>query len=175
MDILKFKFWIMLFFVTITIFMLGAIIYLLLEDSQKNQIYPNVQINTPDFNGVPKNFSSARFLFLPITGFLGMLAGAIIFYFMANRVNKNINTQKKNTRIILNFLSPSEKKVIETLMSNNGQAFQYELNRITGLSRVKTHRILENLEAKGIITKEKYGKINKVILNKELFEVLKLE
>jgi len=113
------------------------------------------------------------FLISPIMGFLGAIIGAILVYFLMSRITRTQQVQKKNTKIILNFLTDPEKKVIELLLNNHGTTFQYELNRIPGLSRVKTYRILQNLENKKIITKENFGKVNKVVLNKELFEVLK--
>ena len=58
-------------------------------------------------------------------------------------------------------------------MENNGKVQQYELSRLPDLNKLKTHRILLNLEQKGIIRKEKLGKINKIVLDKELYEVLK--
>ena len=70
------------------------------------------------------------------------------------------------------FLNSDEKKVIEMLLENNGKVPQYELSHLPNLNKLKTHRILLNLELKGIIHKERIGKINKIILNKELFEVL---
>ncbi len=134
-----------------------------------NSIYDINKTNGPP----PRDSPIARMFIIPLTGFLGMLAGAIVFYFMANKIDRNIDTQKKNTKIILNFLTEHERAIIETLIKNNGNAFQYELNRISGLTRVKTHRIIQNLEEKGIIHKETYGKVNKIILNSELYEVLK--
>ena len=64
-------------------------------------------------------------------------------------------------------------RVVEILMENEGKVQQYELSHLPNLNKVKTHRILVNLEQKGIISKERLGKINKIVLNKELYEVLK--
>ena len=50
---------------------------------------------------------------------------------------------------------------------------QYELSYLPELGKLRTHRILVNLERKGVISREKFGKVNKVSLNKELYEVLK--
>ena len=63
--------------------------------------------------------------------------------------------------------------MIETLLENGGKVQQYELSRLPNLNKVKTHRILLNLEQKRIIHKEKLGKINKIVLDKELYDVLK--
>lgn len=113
------------------------------------------------------------FYLLPFIAFIGLLVGTIVYYIMSDKVIQQEQSLKKNTKIILNFLTSQEKKVIETLMENDGKVQQYELSHLPNLNKVKTHRILFNLEQKGVIRKEKLGKINKIVLNKELYEVLK--
>ncbi len=110
---------------------------------------------------------------LPFMAFIGLLVGTLVYYLMSDKVIRQEQTLKKNTKIILNFLTFQEKKVIETLMENDGKVQQYELSHLPNLNKVKTHRILQTLEQKGIIHKEKLGKINKIVLNKELHDVLK--
>ena len=110
---------------------------------------------------------------LPFMGFIGLLIGTLVYYIMSDKVIQQEHTLKNNTKIILNFLTGSEKKVIETLLENGGKVQQYELSRLPNLNKVKTHRILLNLEQKRIIHKEKLGKINKIVLDKELYDVLK--
>lgn len=110
---------------------------------------------------------------LPFMGFIGLLVGTVIFYIMSDKVIHQEHTLKNNSKIILNFLTSPEKKVIETLLENGGKVQQYELSHLPNLNKVKTHRILLNLEQKKIIHKERLGKINKIVLDKELYEVLK--
>ncbi len=113
------------------------------------------------------------FYLFPFIAFIGLLIGTIVYYIMSDKVIQQEQSLKKNTKIILNFLTQQEKKVIETLLENNGKVQQYELSHLPNLNKVKTHRILINLEQKGIIHKEKLGKINKIVLNKELYDILK--
>lgn len=113
------------------------------------------------------------FYLLPFIAFIGLLIGTIVYYIMSDKVVQREQSLKKNSKIILNFLTGQERKVIEALLENNGKVQQYELSHLPNLNKLKTHRILANLEQKGIIHKEKLGKINKIVLNKELFEVLK--
>jgi len=113
------------------------------------------------------------FYLIPFIGFIGLLVGTLVFYIMSDKVVQQEKSLKKNTRIIVNFLTGQEKKVIETLLENDGKVQQYELSHLPSLNKLKTHRILFNLEQKGVIKKEKLGKINKIILNKELYDVLK--
>jgi len=113
------------------------------------------------------------FYLLPFVAFVGLLIGTLAYYIMSDKVIQQERSLKKNTKIILNFLNGQERKVIETLLENDGGVQQYELSHLPNLNKVKTHRILVNLEQKGVIRKEKLGKINKIVLNKELYEVLK--
>lgn len=109
---------------------------------------------------------------LPFAAFIGLLIGLIVYYVMIGKLTLKEQVITKNTKIILDFLSGEERKVITTLLEHNGKVAQYELSHLPGLGKVKTHRILLALEQKGIIHKEKLGKINKIVLNKELQDVL---
>jgi len=113
------------------------------------------------------------FYLFPFIAFIGLLIGTVVYYIMSDKVVQQGQSLKKNAKIILNFLTTQERKVIETLLENDGKVQQYELSHLPNLNKVKTHRILINLEQKGIIHKEKLGKINKIVLNKELYNVLK--
>jgi len=113
------------------------------------------------------------FYLIPFVGFIGLLVGTLVYYIMSDKVIQQEKSLDKNIKIILNFLNDQEKKVIETLLENDGKVQQYELSHLPNLNKVKTHRILLNLEQKGVIHKEKLGKINKIVLNKELYKVLK--
>ena len=113
------------------------------------------------------------FYLLPFLAFIGVLVGTVVYYIMSDKVIQQEQVLEKNTKIILNFLTGQERKIIETLLENNGKVQQYELSHLPNLNKIKTHRILLHLEQKGVIKKEKLGKINKIVLNKELYEVLK--
>jgi len=110
---------------------------------------------------------------LPFIAFVGLFIGILVYYILSDKIIQQEHSLKNNAKIILNFLKPEERKVIETLLEKGGAVQQYELSHLPSLNKVKTHRILLNLEQKGVIHKEKLGKINKIVLNKELYEVLK--
>lgn len=113
------------------------------------------------------------FYILPFIAFAGLLVGTIVYYIMSDKIIQKEKSLEKNTKVILNFLTNNEKNVIEKLLENEGKVRQYELSHLPNLNKIKTHRILINLEQKGIIHKEKLGKINKIVLHKELYNVLK--
>ncbi|MFH1786534.1 MAG: hypothetical protein ABH829_02740 [archaeon] len=118
----------------------------------------------------PSQFTS---LFLLVPALLGVFVGVLVYYVTSEKIVEKEHQIEKNTKIILNFLGPEEKKIVHTLLANGGSINQYELTRLPDLNKVKTHRILQKLEQKGVITKQHLGKINKIALHKELYEVLK--
>ncbi|MCK5039456.1 MAG: hypothetical protein KAR87_00625 [Candidatus Aenigmarchaeota archaeon] len=80
------------------------------------------------------------------------------------------NVADKN--IILKFLSPNERTIIRKLIEKEGTILQSEITRIEWMGKLKTHRAVEELKRKGIIKTEKYGKTNRIILEKDVADVL---
>lgn len=109
------------------------------------------------------------FYLIPVLAFAGLIVGTVSFSLMLG----NQKIRKKDTKVILKFLSANEKVVVEKLMENNGKVQQIELTRLPGLNKVKTHRLLNDMERKGIIKREKYGKLNLIVLDKNLYKTLK--
>jgi len=58
-------------------------------------------------------------------------------------------------------------------VENNGKLQQIEITYMEGYTKVKAHRIIENLVQKGILTKEKLGKMRLIKMNKDFYEILK--
>lgn len=66
--------------------------------------------------------------------------------------------------VVLKFLSYNENRVLKKLLEYNGTVLQSEISRIPNMGKVKAHRVLKDMQMKGIITIEKYGKTNRIIL-----------
>lgn len=151
------------------------------QDSRQQDRLSPEQIENMSIEEIIQRMTSRRenqsqissFYFFPFIAFAGVFVGTLVYYIMSNETIKKDKALEKNTKIILNFLTASERKVIETLLEKGGSVQQYELSHLPGLTKVKTHRILRKLEEKEVIFKEKLGKVNRVVLNKELLEVLK--
>jgi DNA-binding MarR family transcriptional regulator len=78
----------------------------------------------------------------------------------------------ENKNIILKFLNPSERKVIEALIENDGKILQSEITRMKGMTKLKTHRAVTDLERKGVITRESYGKTYRIFLSEDVKRIL---
>lgn len=93
-------------------------------------------------------------------------------------VNKNnlASSKKKikmdNRDIILKFLNLKEKKVLEKLIEKKGVVLQSEINLMEGMTKLKTHRAVKDLERKNIIKTETYGKTNRIILLEDIKELM---
>ncbi len=61
-------------------------------------------------------------------------------------------------------LTEEERKIIEILNNHNGKYLQKYIRNETGLSRLKTHRIIARLADRGVVTLEKTGNTNQVFL-----------
>jgi len=61
-------------------------------------------------------------------------------------------------------LTNDERKVIEVLKAHEGKYLQKYIKSETGLSRLRTHRIIARLAERGIVTLEKTGNTNQVYL-----------
>lgn len=77
------------------------------------------------------------------------------------------------TNVILKFLSYNEKKVLNKLIEQKGPILQSEISRLEGMGKVKTHRVIKDLEIKGIIVVEKYGNTNRITLSQSLSKIFK--
>lgn len=86
--------------------------------------------------------------------------------------NNPIGDKTEFTKTILNFLSYNEKKLIKKLIEQKGTVLQSEISRIEGMGKVKTHRLVKDLERKGVITVEKYGNTNRINLSENLRKIL---
>ena len=65
---------------------------------------------------------------------------------------------------IVKTLSDEERKVVEVLNAHDGKYLQKYIRNEAGLSRLQTHRIVARLAERGIVTLEKTGNTNQVLL-----------
>jgi len=73
---------------------------------------------------------------------------------------------KKFDKKSLNKLDNEEKKVMNIILENKGSMFQSGIVEKTGFNKVKTTRILDSLEAQGLVERRRRGMTNIVMLRK---------
>ena len=65
---------------------------------------------------------------------------------------------------VVKTLSVDERKVVDVLSVHDGKYLQKYIRNEAGLSRLQTHRIVARLAERGIVTLEKTGNTNQVLL-----------
>ena len=103
---------------------------------------------------------------VPIAGFSGIAVGFIVYYFIQEE-----KKGKTNKKAVLKLLNEQERKIVEKLIKEKGKVNQSELVYLEGLTKLKVHRLLENLKKRGVIEKERVGKINIIRLNKDILKI----
>ncbi len=117
---------------------------------------------------IPQSFWLILFV-LPLVVAGAVLGYALIFPELSEEKPKSSSVSVVEKResafdAVLRVLSADERKVIEILVAEEGTMLQKDIRWKTGLSRVKTHRILFRLAKRGIVSAEKYYNTNKIEL-----------
>ena len=109
---------------------------------------------------------------LPLLASLGIMIGALTYYFMHQKVESKEKSLKANTDILLQFLNKDERAIVNRLIEEQGKVLQSELTRLPGMGKVKAHRIVQRLIDRRVIETEEHGKTNIVRFTKEIREGL---
>jgi uncharacterized membrane protein len=119
---------------------------------------------------VPQSFWLVLFV-VPLVVVVAVLGYAMVFPELPDEKPKQklssvpaVEKGESALGAVLRVLNEDERKVIETLVAGGGMMLQKDIRWKTGLSRVKTHRILHRLAKRGIVSAEKYYNTNKITL-----------
>jgi uncharacterized membrane protein len=106
----------------------------------------------------------------PIVVIIVFLAYSMIFPEISEKKTetKPLTPEVKNNESVLDavsrVLNEDERKVINILVAEGGTMLQKDIRWKTGLTRVKTHRVLLRLAERGIVSAEKHFNTNKIKL-----------
>ena len=67
--------------------------------------------------------------------------------------------------VLLKTMTPEEQKVMNVLVSHNGKYLQKYVVKESGLSRLKTHRIVARFAERGIVTVKEFGNTNEIVIS----------
>ncbi len=109
-------------------------------------------------------------ILIPTFSSLGILIGSFVYYAMFPKLIASEKKIAEDAQVILDMLQLDEKNIIKKIIENKGEITQSKLSSSFG--KVKTFRVLEGLRKRGIITKEGYGKTNKIRLNDNFSKIL---
>jgi hypothetical protein len=102
---------------------------------------------------------------------LGLFVGLMSYYIISNSFYKEKKELKNSLIKFLDIFESEDKKILKTIIENNGEITQSSLTNKVGLDKVKISRIISKMESKKIIKKEKVGMTNKIKLSKELIDL----
>jgi len=105
---------------------------------------------------------------IPVIASIAIIVGAGTYYLMAGRIESKEKSLKNTSEVLLRFLNPEEKKLVNALIENNGKVLQAEITRLPGMTKLKSHRVIQRLVDRGVIEKDKVGKTNIVRFTKEI-------
>jgi uncharacterized membrane protein len=125
-------------------------------------------------NGVCQHEEYANFLseMVPVFIIIGVVIGALVFFFMSSRLEDKSKNLKKVSDILVQFLAKDEKLIVQKLLDNDGKILQAEISRIEGIGKLRSHRVIQRLSDRGVIEVEHFGKTNIVKLSKGVKEAL---
>lgn len=109
---------------------------------------------------------------IPVFIIIGVVIGAVVFFFMAAKLDNRQKEFQKVADALIQFLNRDEKLVVQKLLDNNGKVLQAEISRTEGLGKVRSHRVIQKLVDRGVIEVEKYGKTNTIKLTKAISDSL---
>src|SRR5437870_9532382 len=120
-------------------------------------------------NGFPATFPFLvlfrSLLFLSTV--LASMVGVIYFLVLPEmKTYYESDPGKDAGEMVLRTLKPDEKKVVAVLKVHGGTYMQKFITQETGLSRLKTHRVVAVLTERGIVHVERRGNTNEVSLVK---------
>ena len=107
---------------------------------------------------------------IPTFSSLGIMIGSFVYYAMFPKLMVSEKKLAEDAQVILDMLQLDERNVIKKIIENKGEITQSRLSSLFG--KVKTFRVLESLKMRGIITKESYGKTNKIKLDEKFNKIL---
>jgi uncharacterized membrane protein len=99
--------------------------------------------------------------------FLAAVLVALIYAFMRRRPSKREPPKKVGLQGFLDILKEDEQRILKIIIDQDG-IDQREIQRLTDFSKTKVSKILTELEKRGAIRKEPYGRRNKVFLTEKL-------
>ena len=102
----------------------------------------------------------------------GIVVGVVTYYILAGKHSREKKKIKRNMKSAYNLIEEDERKILESLVEAKGRLSQSELDKKTGMDRVKVFRLIRKMEGKGILRKEKNGKSNIIILDRGILDLL---
>ena len=77
----------------------------------------------------------------------------------------SVSVAPNSCEILLKTMTPEEQKVLNVLINHQGKYLQKYVVKESGLSRLKTHRVVARFAQRGIVTIKEFGNTNEILLS----------
>ncbi len=111
------------------------------------------------------------YLIIIIFSSAGVFVGTLTYYLLTQSFIKEKRALTSDILKTLDFLDADEKTIMEAIIRGSGKISQNRIARDAKIDRVKVFRKISSLERKGVITKERHGMTNMIMLNGSLRKV----
>lgn len=132
-------------------------------DKQAAFLCEKIHENRIDMEQCPAHKSDVSWLIVVAFG-IGFLILGTGIYMLFTRKQPTEESKKEFKQIDLAKLSDEEKKLYEVIKAKGGSAYQSDLIKETGFSKVKITRILDRLETKDVLERKRRGMTNIIVL-----------
>ena len=79
--------------------------------------------------------------------------------------SENAQRFSNSCDVLLKSMTPEEKKVLNVLVAHQGKYLQKYVVKESGLSRLKTHRIVARFAQRSIVTVNEFGNTNEIVVS----------
>jgi uncharacterized membrane protein len=104
--------------------------------------------------------------------FVALIFGFVWSQVLLSELRKQRKESKEYLNVALQFMEPAERQVIEFLLKKNGLSTQADVSRLQGMTRVKAHRVVQDLESRKLIEIVPHGKVRELRLKQNITELL---
>ncbi len=133
------------------------------------------------FDHDPVNPMGRRSIFPMLSLIIVIIAMPIMSWFTTKKIEESMGekiqaftelagAKNEPKKAALKLLSPTEKKVVEFLLATDYVALQSDISR--EMDKLRTHRAVKSLQAKGVIEVHPKGRTKFLKLKKEFRELL---
>lgn len=110
-----------------------------------------------------------------LLGFIIVLLVFIIVYLWVNQNKRQpvedvahveqVSTDVDKVQVVLKLLNDNEKLIVQALLDHGGEMLQKDISYELELTRVQTHRTIQSLLEREIVSSEPHFNTNKISLN----------
>ena len=93
----------------------------------------------------------------------GILAVVMVLYYFRRRAGRGTGVKR-----VFSVLKGDERRVIDVILLKGDKCKQRDIVRATDFSKAKVSRIMTELEARGILSRERIGRTNRVVLSENM-------